>query len=275
MIIRGRYRYGCHVPFLGTLEKTVRSGTSPIVKCCQFYVCGNISYSARLSTEDDKMRTMQYCADTGSTFYIHTPLVINLNNMKPKGWECLDCIYDTLEGTPGCMVVHMGKKLGASDIDALENISTSVKSLRTDGRFLLENAAGQGTEYGASWEQVRSLFERINGTGVGLCFDTQHLFASGMIDFTREKIDYMFDELDGIRKGLMKVMHLNDSMTGCGSRVDRHEMIGKGHIWGKSTESLGYLLDRMLEHNVDGILETPSPVEDISSLMRVRLPYFP
>jgi len=97
---------------------------------------------------------------------------------------------------------------------------------------LLEHTAGQGASLGWRFEQLARIIELTGGTArIGVCLDTCHLLAAGY-DITIEagyrQTFHDFTRIVGLDR--LRVFHLNDSKKPLGSRVDRHEHIGKGHI---------------------------------------------
>ena len=107
-------------------------------------------------------------------------------------------------------------------------------SARRRGRtmVLLEHTAGQGTSLGSSFEQIAAIVDMMNGhKRIGVCLDTCHLLASGY-DITTDAgyadTFARFDRLIGFDR--LKAFHVNDSKRPLGSRVDRHEHIGKGYL---------------------------------------------
>ncbi len=96
--------------------------------------------------------------------------------------------------------------------------------------ILLEHTAGQGTNLGHRFEHLATILARVDGSPrVGVCLDTCHLLAAGYDICSDAGYEATFRELDRV-VGLDRVraFHLNDSKKPCGSRVDRHEHIGKG-----------------------------------------------
>ena len=95
---------------------------------------------------------------------------------------------------------------------------------------ILEHTAGQGRTLGHRFEHLATIIQHLGGSErIGVCLDTYHLLASGydIVNQTayRDTFD-AFDRIVGI--GRLKVFHANDSKRPCGSRVDRHEHIGRG-----------------------------------------------
>jgi deoxyribonuclease-4 len=131
------------------------------------------------------------------------------------------------------LVMHPGSH--ASETQGLALISdalTLVLRTRRKGstRILLEHTAGQGTNLGYRFEHLAAIVKDVGRTPrLGICLDTCHLVAAGYDITTPEGYERTFDELDRVVGiGLLGLFHLNDSKRPCGSRVDRHEHIGKG-----------------------------------------------
>jgi len=99
-------------------------------------------------------------------------------------------------------------------------------------RVLLETTAGQGTGLGSRFEELAWLLAEVSfPQRLGICLDTCHVFAAGYDLRTAEAYEETmgeFERLIGLEK--LKFFHLNDSKKELGSRVDRHEHIGQGHI---------------------------------------------
>ncbi len=233
--------------------------------CLQMYVASNRSYAGKSLLPEDKERTLKLCQLRNKSFAIHCSLISNLSlpptdDRTSKSISHVKSLLSCVDGLPGTCVLHIGK------LGSIEQVANNINDLQIPRgqrvpHLLLENAAGQGTELGRDWDQLRKLFEAIDTDKVGLCIDTQHSFASGLCNFdNHEEIVKMFDLAeDCARIGLI---HLNDSKTEFRSQVDRHECIGKGRIWYREDESLRSLLDRCYESATDVVLETPS-LEDL------------
>ena len=123
--------------------------------------------------------------------------------------------------------------------DALERIASHMnKTLdETKGyksKLVIENAAGQGTNVGIRFEEIRHIIDHIDAKErVGVCIDTQHAWASGY-DW-RNNFDKIWDDFnDIVGMDYLVALHLNDSKSDLGSRVDRHDNIGMGKL-GKET----------------------------------------
>jgi deoxyribonuclease IV len=158
------------------------------------------------------------------------------------------------------LVVHPGSGLGSESrlcVDAVaQSIRQAVRGLKLgDLRILLENTAGQGNCLGAKFEELRAILDACADLPVGICVDTAHWFASGSDVRSADGLEAALSELDRtIGLDRVAVLHVNDSKTMLGSRVDRHEHIGKGKI---GLQAFGRILNHPLLAGRAFILETP------------------
>jgi deoxyribonuclease-4 len=139
---------------------------------------------------------------------------------------------------------------------------------------LLETTAGQGTNIGWRFEQLRSILDRVREPDrLGVCLDTCHLFAAGYDFRTPETYAATIDELDRvIGVAQVKCIHTNDSKKALGSRVDRHEHIGKGEI---GSSGFAQFVNDPRFGSIPMILETPKGTnargQDLDQLNLTRL----
>jgi deoxyribonuclease-4 len=104
--------------------------------------------------------------------------------------------------------------------------------LRDSGlRLLLENTSGMGAAIGSRFEELKAIIDLAPELPLGICLDTAHAFHAGYPIHTEPGLAQTISALDGtVGLGRVGVLHVNDSKTPFGSRVDRHEHIGKGKI---------------------------------------------
>lgn len=157
---------------------------------------------------------------------------------------------------------HPGSHLNlATPEKTLDLIAESINWAlqQTDGvKAVIENTAGQGTNLGYSFHQIAHIIDGVKDKSrVGVCIDTCHAFAAGYDLATKDGYENTWREFDEVI-GLpyLSAMHINDTKRGLGSRIDRHEILGKG--------GLGEEFFRMMmaDPRLDGIpliLETPDP----------------
>src|SRR5665213_1295612 len=162
------------------------------------------------------------------------------------------------------LVTHPGAHMGQGEEVGLKRVAESLDSVHeripADGVMTcLEITAGQGTSLGYRLEHLASIIEQVKSPErLGVCLDTAHLFAAGY-DFRGRKYAAFRKELDStIGIGAVKVLHLNDSKKELGSRVDRHEHIGKGLI---GVEGFKPFVREKAFAEIPKILETPKDKE--------------
>ena len=109
-----------------------------------------------------------------------------------------------------------------------------------DCPILIENAAGSGGTVGRSLEEIRFLIDACNGDDrLGLCIDTQHLWASGFDFSTIAGTERLIEEIEfSVGMNRLRAFHLNDSKIELGGNRDRHANIGEGTIGGKGLAPL-------------------------------------
>ncbi len=155
---------------------------------------------------------------------------------------------------------HPGSHLNLIDVETcLKTIAESINIAlnKTKGiTAVIENTAGQGSNLGFTFEQIQFIIQQVEDKSrVGVCIDTCHAYSAGY-DLKTEagfiQTWEKFHQLIGFN--YLKGMHLNDTKKEFGSRVDRHELLGKGFLGIEVFERI------MADSRFDGIpliLETP------------------
>jgi deoxyribonuclease IV len=155
---------------------------------------------------------------------------------------------------------HPGSHLNAiTEEECLSRIAESVNIAldKTSGVIaVIENTAGQGTNMGHKFEQLRFMIDKVDDKSrVGVCIDTCHAYTSGYNIKTPEGYSETFSQFDKIIGfKYLKGIHINDSKKELASRVDRHDSIGKGLL---GDEMFGMLMNDPRFDNMPLILETP------------------
>jgi len=198
----------------------------------------------------------------------HDSYLINLGHPEKEGLEksrnafldemqrCEQLGLDRLNFHPGS---HLNK---ISEEKSMKIVAESINIALDKTRgvtAVIENTAGQGSNLGYSFDQLRFMIEHVEDKSrVGVCIDTCHAYTAGYeLKDTAGFIDTFkaFEEIIGF--GYLKGMHLNDSKKELGSRVDRHDSIGKG-ILGETVFRL--IMQDPRFDNIPLILETPDEV---------------
>jgi deoxyribonuclease IV len=155
---------------------------------------------------------------------------------------------------------HPGSHLKlVSEEVCLKTIAESINIVldKTQGvTAVIENTAGQGSNLGFKFEQIRFMIDHVEDKSrVGVCLDTCHTFTAGYDILSPEgyaETFRKFDEIVGFK--FLKGMHLNDSKKELASRVDRHDNIGKGFL---GEEVFSRIMNDSRFDNMPLILETP------------------
>ena len=179
------------------------------------------------------------------------------------------------------LIFHPGAHLGSGSDAGLRTIAESLRRALAavpDGRvpLLLENAAGQGTALCATFEELGTVLELVDGgRRVGVTLDTCHLFAAGTEFRTDAAYGELVDRVERVLgRGTVRAFHLNDAKAELGSHLDRHENIGRGQI---GLEGFRRLVNDPRWAETPGYLETPIDdrgydryVEDLATLRALR-----
>ena len=169
----------------------------------------------------------------------HDSYLINLGHPEPEGLEKSRAAF--LDEMQRCeqlglklLNFHPGSHLNKISVeDCLSLIAESINitlEKTKEVTAVIENTAGQGSNLGNEFWHLKYIIDRVEDkTRVGVCLDTCHTFTAGydlLEDY--EKVFNEFEEVVGFQ--YLRAMHLNDSKKALGSRVDRHDSIGKGFI---------------------------------------------
>lgn len=157
-------------------------------------------------------------------------------------------------------VLHPGSHGGVGAELGLERFVKAIDQVfarnHSEVRILLETTAGQGTSLGADFMELEYILcESAYPERLGVCVDTCHIFAAGYDLRDEQSYQATIQSLED-RVGLeqVRLFHLNDSKKECGSRVDRHEHIGKGEI---GVEGFRFLVNDPRFKGLPMTLETP------------------
>jgi deoxyribonuclease IV len=164
------------------------------------------------------------------------------------------------------VVLHPGSHTTASETEGLAHVAESLEEILAETRslptgILLENTAGQGSNLGWKFEHLGHLLSELrHPPRVGVCFDTCHAFAAGYRFSSAAEYRRMWEQFDDI-VGMthLQALHLNDSKRECGSRVDRHEHVGRGHL---GLEAFWRIMRDPRLADLPMFLETPKGTED-------------
>ena len=268
-----------HTSIAGGLPNAVQSAVKKGCDCFQIFARNPRGWKAR-ELETAEIRAFRDARESAGLWplAIHSVYLINLAAqdriiLERSRQAFREEIERALQLGADYLVVHPGNPVSvpadAGIAIAAQSIHEAVKGLKLNGAasgpvgagksggltILLENTAGQGSSIGCDFEQIADLLAALDDLPVAVCLDTAHTYASGY-DISSEKgfkatirsIERSF----GFER--VKLVHCNDSKAAFGSRVDRHQHIGEGHIGAAAFRRLTHTLKF---RRVPFILETP------------------
>jgi len=261
---------GAHVPTRGGLVAAPAHGRAIGAEAIQIFTRNQVQWKSRPIGEDEASQFRAALAPSGVQLVLsHGSYLVNLaspdRDILAKSREAFLAEMARCEalGIP-YLIFHPGAHMGAGERAGLAVLVASLNFVleRASGRLvpLLEVTAGQGSYLGHRFEHLSTILEGVtNPERLGICLDTCHLFAAGYDIASAEGYDATWASLGkSIDIKDVKALHLNDAKCGLGSRVDRHEAIGEGHL-GLAT------FRRFLEDprfaGRPMVLETPGPLE--------------
>jgi len=261
---------GAHVSAAGGVENAPANAHEIGAKGFALFTKNQRQWNAKPLTDENIQKFKENCEKYGykkGTILPHDSYLINLGHPVKANLEksrnafldemqrCEQLGIDRLNFHPGS---HLNK---TSEEVCLETIAESVNVAldKTKGVIaVIENTAGQGTNLGHTFEQIKYIIDRVEDKKrVGVCIDTAHAMAAGYDFLTDDSYKKFWDEFDKIIGfKYLKGMHLNDSKKEVGTRVDRHASIGEGFLGKNVFKNL--MLDQRIDE-IPLILETPNP----------------
>jgi deoxyribonuclease-4 len=272
---------GAHMSIAGGLERALQRGKELGCQAVQIFTRNQIRWDSDPLGEEEIRRFRAARKETGLGYLLaHASYLINLAAGDPAlRRRSIGALQEELSRAEKLgishLVLHPGSHGGSGEKTGLLRVSRALDSVlkgEDAGRItiLLETTAGQGTSLGYRFEHLACIRDNCRSAErIGFCFDTCHVFAAGYE--LRSAAAYQetmgrFLELVGREK--VKAFHLNDSRSGKGSRIDRHQHIGRG--------ALGLLPFYLLLHDrrfgkLPMILETPKGREGGQDLDQINL----
>ena len=274
---------GAHMSIRGGVSMAIERARSIHCTAMQIFVKNNMQWFARpLSREE--IRAFLDHVQRGELLSIfgHANYLINLAATNPHfHTNSIRALSEELVRAEQLrlpfIVLHPGAHLGAGEESGLEKVIASIDQVlaglpKVKPRIALETTAGQGSCLGHRFEHLAHIISRVREPErLCVCLDTAHVFAAGY-DLTSEAgTAKMFREFDRtIGREHLVALHLNDSKTPRGSRVDRHEHIGKGQI---GLAAFRFIMRNRRFRKIPKVLETPKDKElreDVENLKTLR-----
>lgn len=259
---------GAHISTSGGVENAPVNAFAIGAKAFALFTKNQRQWAAKPLSQESIKAFKENCEKYGyNPEYIlpHDSYLINLGHPEKEGLEksrkaFLDEIQRCEQLGLDRLNFHPGSHLNKIDEEAcLKTIAESVNIVLDQTRgvmAVIENTAGQGTNMGHTFEQIRFIIDFVEDkTRVGVCIDTCHTYAAGYDLKTQKGYEETFRKFnDVIGFNYLKGLHLNDTKKVFGSRVDRHELIAKGFL---GEEPFRLIMNDPRFDNIPLILETP------------------
>jgi deoxyribonuclease-4 len=250
----GSYRIGIHTTIAGDIARSLEIAKKLGCNALQIFSASPRMWprpGRNVIPEADAARFRSKRSELGlGPVAIHANYLINLAASDPIGRvRAIQAFRDEMVRGMALgadfLIVHPGSAGGGDKSEAAirvgEALRAASRGLKMGGLLVLvENTAGMGSAIGAKFEELATILKVAADLNVGVCVDTAHTFEAGYPIHTAEGLEQTLAEMErtiGIDR--VFVVHVNDSKTEFGSRVDRHEHVGKGKI---GLEALGRVL---------------------------------
>lgn len=262
---------GAHMSISGGVHRAIERARS--IKCTvmQIFVKNNMQWFARPFLREEIAAFLDHPQRGELTVvFAHANYLINLAATNPQFYKnSIRALSEELTRADQLrlpfLVLHPGAHLGACEEAGLEKVVASIDKIfagipKVKTRIALETTAGQGSCLGHRFEHLAHIIENVREPErLCVCLDTAHVFAAGY-DLTSEagtrKTFRAFERTIGLEH--LVALHLNDSKTARGSRVDRHDHIGKGQI---GVEAFRFIMRDRRFRKIPKVLETPKGKE--------------
>jgi deoxyribonuclease-4 len=261
--------YGAHISIdLNNIVKSINLYGGNI---CQIFLTEPTKKIAPNISDQQINELIKYIKLNKIKIVIHSPYTLNFARI-PLGifdssnisWWIKNLIdelnFGKKIGALGCVIhfgkyMELGKKVGMKNMyDSLMFVLQKVNDIN----IILETSSGQGTELCYRLEDFKNFYDMFSNKikkRLRICIDTCHIFVAGY-DIRNKKgvYDYfkLFNKLIGIK--YICLVHLNDAKNDLGSKIDRHEKLGKGYI---GLDGLKYFVKICNKFKIPIILETP------------------
>lgn len=272
---------GAHTSTAGGVSKSVERAEKLEFNCMQIFTKNNNRWHAKPLDKMEIKKFKELLSRSSIKFVVaHDSYLINLcakdkSNLEKSRTAFVDELNRCeILGIPH-LNFHPGAHGGAGEKEGIEIIAESLNfaHLRTRGfkvKSMIELTAGQGTNLGYRFEQIAEIIELVEDKNrISVCIDTAHIFAAGY-DIrsleSYEKVIKEFDYIIGLER--LKCIHMNDSKKELGSKVDRHEHIGKGFI---GIEGFSNIMNDSRLSKIPKILETPKGKEQLEDLENIAV----
>ena len=258
---------GAHFSIAGGLHNAILTASEYECNALQIFTKNATTWKERtLSSRDMELFDVARNKSMVQSICSHTSYLINLASPEQSKYDqSVKALEHELVRSSQLripfVVMHPGSHMGTGEDKGLRRIAQGINTAfeRTPDFtcwLLLETTAGQGSNLGYTFEQLALIADMVEAEEkIGFCLDTCHIFAAGYDIRTKKTYKetmQAFDRVIGMDR--LFAIHLNDAKKGLGSRIDRHEHIGKGTI---GIDAFSFIMNDPLHKGLPKILETP------------------
>ncbi|MBW1845933.1 MAG: deoxyribonuclease IV [Deltaproteobacteria bacterium] len=266
-LLKKSYLLGAHFSIVKGLHRAIY--TAELLHCniLQIFTKNSSTWKEKNLSQNEIDDFKKAKKETGIiTIASHTSYLINLaGHQKKKHLLSCNALKQELIRSSKLgidyVVLHPGSHMGKGEDYGLCRIADSINKIfdetpKVNTQLLLETSSGQGSSIGHTFKHLAIILDRIkNNDKVGICLDTCHIFAAGYDIRTKQSYAKTINEfIETIGLKHLKLIHLNDSKKALGSRIDRHEHIGKGKI---GLDAFRWIMNDPRLLDVPKIIETP------------------
>jgi deoxyribonuclease-4 len=259
---------GAHVSAAGGVENAPLNAIKIGATAFALFTKNQRQWTAKPLADASIRRFKKNCEDAGYTpdqILPHDSYLINLGHPEPAGLEkSRTAFIDEMQRCEQLglkyLNFHPGSHLNKIDEDVcLERIAESINlalEMTSGVTAVIENTAGQGTNLGHRFEHLAAIITGVDDQSrVGVCLDTCHTFSAGYDLVTPKGYEETLAHFDAVvGLSFLKGLHLNDGKKDMGSRVDRHESLGKGTL---GLDAFRLIMNDRRFDGMPMILETP------------------
>jgi len=263
-------RIGVHVSIAGKIYESVDRAAALGCETMQIFSRNPRGWAASALSSDDaaEFKKRRSRADIFPVV-VHIPYLINLATPDDRlYWKSIDAYTEDVRRADllgaEFFVTHLGSHTGSGEEAGIRRFSDALNRVIGKARprtmILLETTAGSGSWLGYRFEHLREILRVLKRReNIGVCFDTAHVFEAGYDIVSKKGLDETLDRFEAVvGKGLIKVVHFNDSLTERSSHADRHAHLGKGKI---GLAALARIINHPKLKDAAFIMETPKKTE--------------
>lgn len=261
---------GAHVSATGGVSNAPLEAAGIGAKAFALFTRNPSRWQSKAISEKEAQLFRERCDELGYSSDLilpHDSFLINLGSPDPEALDksrkafldefrrCEQLGLSMLNFHPGS---HLNRISAEESLDTIAESINRVLEITAGVKAVIENTAGQGSNLGYSFEQIAHIIDRVEDKSrVGVCIDTCHAYSAGydlLSPDGYEKTWRDFDSIIGLQ--YLSAMHINDTKRELGSRIDRHESIGKGKL---GLEAFRLIMNDPRLNGIPLILETPDP----------------